>query len=273
MTGPGRPGKRLPVEIVEGVVVEIYDVDFPEDPPLQAPAVHVGNAVCQQIRYFDPDLIPPPPEVLPDPDPCQERSYNSGIRTIDENMSALADTSRILVISRRRHAGRNGIRRRVFLSIVRLCWESRKVSAGIAGPASMNFGVQGPQIAMPAVNSRGTSLACPPDAEHAFKNSRHHRTRDLHTTELTILPAEFAVAQNSAVRLTGRDRPFIPEQPALMLPAAAILHIHERCICASALRNKAGQRLSPGPSQTADIERSPRLVTHGPRSMTVYLLV
>lgn len=101
---------------------------------------------------------------------------------------------------------------------------------------------------------------------------------DFADVDLAIINAHFAVAENGAVwiteNLTGaRVLPFICQHLAVVLNEADIVATMHS---AYQLINKQDYHYGAfiaGPSKTADIEQSLVLGAHGPRSMTVYVLL
>lgn len=99
----------------------------------------------------------------------------------------------------------------------------------------------------------------------------------LENVQLSILPGQFAVAENGAVWVTSdmmgdRALPFICEHLALVVEQANIVatmrHAYKR-IGDSA--HDFGTFIA-GPSKTADIEQSLVLGAHGPKSLTLFLV-
>lgn len=103
---------------------------------------------------------------------------------------------------------------------------------------------------------------------------------DAHTladTDLTILRAEFGVAENGAVWLTEgsmieRALPFICQHLAVVIDKKNIVPtLHEAYGRIAADGYGFGVFIA-GPSKTADIEQSLVLGAHGPVSMTVFII-
>jgi L-lactate dehydrogenase complex protein LldG len=112
-------------------------------------------------------------------------------------------------------------------------------------------------------------------AEEVLSGTNVH---DLNNVDLAILKAHFGVAENGAVWITEvlmgeRALPFISQHLAVV--------IHENNIVAT--MHQAYNKLSgmdygygsfiAGPSKTADIEQSLVIGAHGPRSMSVFVLL
>jgi L-lactate dehydrogenase complex protein LldG len=111
---------------------------------------------------------------------------------------------------------------------------------------------------------------------------------ELESVEFAILPAEFGVAENGALWVTGdglrhRVLYFIVQHLALVCRTEAIVHnMHEAYTRIAAAEESAGQSEAfarpgfgtflSGPSKTADVEQSLVIGAHGPRSLTVFLM-
>lgn len=99
---------------------------------------------------------------------------------------------------------------------------------------------------------------------------------EFENVQLVIFEADFAVAENGAVWITGdrmgdRALPFICEHIALIIERANIVqsmrHAYERI---GRSDHDFGTFIA-GPSKTADIEQSLVLGAHGPKSMTLFI--
>lgn len=101
---------------------------------------------------------------------------------------------------------------------------------------------------------------------------------DLENVELAIIKAHFAVAENGAVWVTNelmgkRALPFICQHLAVVINEDDIVPtMHEAYIQPSTKTYNYGVFIA-GPSKTADIEQSLVLGAHGPKSMTVFVLM
>jgi L-lactate dehydrogenase complex protein LldG len=115
-----------------------------------------------------------------------------------------------------------------------------------------------------------------------FGGSSTFFTGDPHTLEdieLSIIPSILGVAENAAVWVTekilpNRVIPFICQHLAVVLKASTIVaNMHKAYeIINQETFGGYGVFIS-GPSKTADIEQSLVIGAHGPRSLTVYLLM
>lgn len=100
-----------------------------------------------------------------------------------------------------------------------------------------------------------------------------HAWRDV---DVTIVPAEFGVAENGAVWIDGGSVPvraalFLAQHLVVLLPQGEIvdnLHQAYERIGAAAGKSEFGCFMS-GPSKTADIEQALVVGAHGPRSLTI----
>jgi L-lactate dehydrogenase complex protein LldG len=114
----------------------------------------------------------------------------------------------------------------------------------------------------------------------AFPNNSANlvSAHDLHDVEVAILPACFGVAENGAVWLTENEMkhrvlPFVCQHLVVILNADAIVEtMHNAYDLISKTTYGFGTFIA-GPSKTADIEQSLVIGAHGPRSMTVFLLL
>ena len=108
-------------------------------------------------------------------------------------------------------------------------------------------------------------------------NTLPEDAHQLADTELAILNAQFAVAENGAVWLTEeqmgtRVLPFICQHLAVVVNATQIVPtLHEAYQKIGEGQYGFGAFIA-GPSKTADIEQSLVLGAHGPRSMTVFVV-
>lgn len=112
--------------------------------------------------------------------------------------------------------------------------------------------------------------------EHVYKkDSNPHSLQDV---DNAIIEAHFGVAENGAVWVTEdllmlRVLPFICQHLAVIVNANDIVPtMHEAYWNIGNTDYNFGAFIA-GPSKTADIEQSLVLGAHGPRSMTVFLMV
>ena len=107
------------------------------------------------------------------------------------------------------------------------------------------------------------------------KNVRHHT---FHDADVVILEAQFGVAENGAVWLTEdnyklRVLPFIGEHLVMIVHATTLVgNMHQAYQLIAGADYGFGVFIA-GPSKTADIEQSLVLGAHGPKTMTVFVIV
>jgi len=100
----------------------------------------------------------------------------------------------------------------------------------------------------------------------------------LHSVDLALIPAHFAVAENGAVWVTAEDLsprviPFICEHLAIVINSGHIVPTMHEAYQLIANYNYGYSVFIAGPSKTADIEQSLVIGAHGPRSLTVFIKV
>ncbi|MCJ8166570.1 LUD domain-containing protein [Pontibacter sp. E15-1] len=103
---------------------------------------------------------------------------------------------------------------------------------------------------------------------------------DPHTladVDLAILPAQFGVAENSALWVTDaqlpvRVLPFICQHLALVIPQQNIVPLMHQAYAAIGGQAYGFGTFIAGPSKTADIEQSLVLGAHGARTLSVFIL-
>jgi len=119
-----------------------------------------------------------------------------------------------------------------------------------------------------------TTIATLGGIEQINSNEDAHKLEDV---EVAIVNGAFAVAENSAIWITGsslktRVLPFICQHLVVVLQGVNIVHnMHEGYEKIAGENYDYGVFIA-GPSKTADIEQSLVLGAHGPKSMTVFLL-
>jgi len=101
---------------------------------------------------------------------------------------------------------------------------------------------------------------------------------DLENVELAIIKAHFAVAENGAVWVTddlmgNRALPFICQHLAVIITENDIVPTMHEAYRQPSLNNYNYGSFIAGPSKTADIEQSLVLGAHGPKSMTVFVII
>ncbi|MFT3981943.1 MAG: LUD domain-containing protein [Ferruginibacter sp.] len=99
----------------------------------------------------------------------------------------------------------------------------------------------------------------------------------LENIEIAVLQAQFAVAENGAVWLTGQEMgirvlPFISQQLAVVVNRAAVLSNMQQAYETIGNDHYAFAAFIAGPSKTADIEQSLVLGAHGPAEMAVFVM-
>jgi len=112
--------------------------------------------------------------------------------------------------------------------------------------------------------------------EHVYqKGSNPHSLQDV---DNAIIEAHFGVAENGAVWITEdilmlRVLPFICQHLAVIVNANDIVPTMHEAYDRIGNTNYDFGAFIAGPSKTADIEQSLVLGAHGPRSMTIFLMV
>ncbi len=99
----------------------------------------------------------------------------------------------------------------------------------------------------------------------------------LQHTELAIIKAQFAVAENGAVWVTEQDYivrvlPFICNHLAVIIDKNNIVNNMHQAYDLIGKTDYGFGVFIAGPSKTADIEQSLVLGAHGPKTMTVFVL-
>jgi L-lactate dehydrogenase complex protein LldG len=100
----------------------------------------------------------------------------------------------------------------------------------------------------------------------------------LEGVDLTIVPAEFGVAENGAVWLTDavlRQRRavlFVTQHLVLVVPAGELVHTMHDAYARLRLGSPGFGLFIAGPSKTADIEQALVIGAHGARSATIVLV-
>jgi L-lactate dehydrogenase complex protein LldG len=118
---------------------------------------------------------------------------------------------------------------------------------------------------------------CPELASLAERPSGQEDPHSFEDIDLTVLRAQFGVAENGACwitedRMIERAIPFICQHLALIIEKKDIVpSMHEAYDRISSAVYGFGTFIA-GPSKTADIEQSLVLGAHGPRSMTAFVL-
>jgi L-lactate dehydrogenase complex protein LldG len=100
---------------------------------------------------------------------------------------------------------------------------------------------------------------------------------DLEDLDITVLPGDFAVAENGAVWVTDRALKhrvvyFITQHLVLVVQASQILDNMHQAYAQLAFPDAGFGVFISGPSKTADIEQSLVVGAHGARSLTVYVI-
>lgn len=107
---------------------------------------------------------------------------------------------------------------------------------------------------------------------------QHEDPHTLENVELTILKAQFGVAENAALWLTEtqlgqRVAPFITQNLAVILNKKDLVPTMHHAYDRIANADYGFGLFLAGPSKTADIEQSLVLGAHGSRTMTVFLIL
>jgi L-lactate dehydrogenase complex protein LldG len=101
---------------------------------------------------------------------------------------------------------------------------------------------------------------------------------ELGDVEVGVIKAHFGVAENGAVWVTDdllafRALPFICQHLAVIINEKDILPTMHEAYLHPSLSNYTYGSFIAGPSKTADIEQSLVLGAHGPKSMTVFVML
>jgi L-lactate dehydrogenase complex protein LldG len=119
-----------------------------------------------------------------------------------------------------------------------------------------------------------TSIEALDEIEKINAEEDAHKLEDV---EVAIINGVFAVAENSAIWVTGssvkiRVLPFICQHLVMVLDPQNMVHnMHEGYERIAGESYDYGVFIA-GPSKTADIEQSLVLGAHGPKSMTVFMI-
>ena len=120
-----------------------------------------------------------------------------------------------------------------------------------------------------------TSIAALNGIEKINHSEDAHKLEDV---EVAVISGAFAVAENSAIWITAgslqtRALPFICQHLVVVIQEHDIVHnMHEAYERIADEAYGYGVFIA-GPSKTADIEQSLVLGAHGPKSMTVFILL
>ncbi|HEX4130750.1 MAG TPA: LUD domain-containing protein [Pirellulales bacterium] len=101
---------------------------------------------------------------------------------------------------------------------------------------------------------------------------------ELEDVDFAILPGQFGVAENGAVWIDDRNLrhrvlPFIVQHLALVVRAGELIDTMHAAYERLRFDGPGFGVFISGPSKTADIEQSLVIGAHGPRSLTVFLMV
>jgi L-lactate dehydrogenase complex protein LldG len=109
------------------------------------------------------------------------------------------------------------------------------------------------------------------------KNTNYNNPHSLDDVHLTILKAQFGVAENGAIWITdgslpARALPFITEYLAIVLEKKNIVATMHDAYDQIGSADYGFGAFIAGPSKTSDIEQSLVLGAHGPKGMTAFLI-
>jgi L-lactate dehydrogenase complex protein LldG len=127
----------------------------------------------------------------------------------------------------------------------------------------------------PGVTNRATPI--PALANWADFSLNVEDPHELETINLTVIEADFGVAESGAVwvsekHLPHRVLPFITQYLAVVIPAASLVNNMHDAFNIVNISEQGWGAFIAGPSKTADIEQSLVIGAHGARGLTVFLL-
>jgi L-lactate dehydrogenase complex protein LldG len=130
---------------------------------------------------------------------------------------------------------------------------------------------------MPPMESAKQIVCTVPDLDLGnFDLASVDDPHDLAMVDVAILPGEFAVAENGAVWVTGKNVRhraiyFLTQHLVLVVPRDQIIDNLHQAYERIGFEGAGYGLFISGPSKTADIEQSLVIGAHGPRSLTVVL--
>ncbi|MCK7554378.1 LUD domain-containing protein [Chitinophaga sedimenti] len=124
---------------------------------------------------------------------------------------------------------------------------------------------------------KGRIVSMIPELQELGELAGEADPHNFENVELAIIPAHFAVAENSAVWVTEellqqRVLPFITQNLAVVVSKARLVATMHHAYDIIGSGDYGFGTFIAGPSKTADIEQSLVLGAHGSKSMTVFLI-
>jgi L-lactate dehydrogenase complex protein LldG len=141
---------------------------------------------------------------------------------------------------------------------------------------SVGIGAGLPEVIAELEVMRGAQRVCSLSGTVPGNVEAVHDPHAFRDVDVTIVMAEFGVAENGAVWIDGDSAPvraalFLAQHLVVLLPQGEIVdNLHQAYERLGAAAGKSGFGcFMSGPSKTADIEQALVVGAHGPRSLTI----